>query len=277
MTKKKNTETIKIKKTTLIIAIIIILAIIAALASVYYINTSKNKKASTQDVLPIEPVEIDVTAIVAKECRICINMTQIVEELKQTPFIKIRQSNIIFASSRDAKQFIQMYDIKKLPALILQGKDVNKLPLKGFREVEDGAVLEEIPPPYVDLEQKNIVGLVDITYLTDDSCIECYDAEQHREIMELAFGIYFANEKTVDISSKEGKALLEEYSITKVPTVILSEEAKEYQTIQMIWDQIGTVEEDGVHVFRGFEMTQDIVYKDLETNELINTSQLPEE
>ncbi len=274
MTKSK--ESITIKKNTFIIAIIVIIAIIAALASVYYLNLSKTDKVETKEIGSLEPVEIDVTAIIVKECGICINMTEVVQELKLSPFVNVRQSNILFASAREAKQFISNYDIKKLPTIILHG-DTDKLPLKGFEKVEDGAFLEDVPPPYVDLEKKEIEGLVDITYITDDSCAECYDAKQHKEIMQLAFGMYIDNEKTFDISSKEGKALLKEYSITKVPTIILSEEAKDYPAMKIIWEQIGTVEEDGKHVFRGFEMTQDIIYKDLETNQLINTSELQEE
>jgi hypothetical protein len=113
--------------------------------------------------------------------------------------------------------------------------------------------------------------------LTDDSCEECYDVEQHRDIMMMAFGVYINEEEMIDISSAEGKELLEKYDITKVPTILMSEEAGKYQTIQLVWDQLGTIEEDGTYVFRGFEMTQDLMYKDLETNQLVNTSQLQNE
>ena len=281
MTKKKNDESIKIKKSTLIIAVVVILAVIAALATLYYVNQIKDnqikdKKITTEEALSMEPVDVRITAIIFKECKICMNMTQVVQELKQTPSVNVKQSSIIIAASAEAMRYIKMFDIKKLPALILEGENVLKLPLKGFREVEGGVVLEDMPPPYVDLEEKNIAGLVEMTYLTDNSCIKCYDVEQHKDIMTLAFGVYINEEKTIDISSKEGKELLEKYDITKVPTILLSEEAEKYQTIQIVWDQLGTIEEDGTYVFRGFEMTQDLVYKDLETNQLMNTSKLEE-
>jgi hypothetical protein len=282
MTEKKDTETIRLKKSTLIIAAVVILAVITALATLYYVNQvknnqSKDEKITTEELLSMEPVDVRVTAIIFKKCKICMNMTQVVQELKQTPFVNVKQTSIIIAESAVAKRYITMYDIKKLPALILEGENVSKLPLKGFREVEGGAVLEEMPPPYVDLEQKNIAGLVEVTYLTDDSCEECYDVEQHRDIMMMAFGVYINEEEMIDISSAEGKELLEKYDITKVPTILMSEEAGKYQTIQLVWDQLGTIEEDGTYVFRGFEMTQDLMYKDLETNQLVNTSQLQNE
>lgn len=268
----KNEESIKLKKSTFIIVIVVILAVIAALTTLYFVNKSKDKKITTEEILSMEPVELDVTAIIVKDCTICLNMTQVIEELKQAPFVNVRQSNVIFASTRNAKRFIDLYDIKKLPTLILEGENVKELPLRGFNEFKNAAVMEEMPPPYIDLETQDLVGLVDITYLTDDSCTECYPVEQHKQVFTMAFGIYINNEKTIDISSEEGKALLEKYDITKVPTVLLTEEAGKYQTVQEVWDQIGTVEEDGIYVFRGFEMTQDLIYKDLETNQLVNTS-----
>jgi len=273
---KKDEDLIRIKRSTFMILIILAVAVILAAGGLYYYNFNKAKSnIKTKEIGSIETIDAIVTAIVAKECKICLNMTELVDELKMSPFVNVKQSNILFASSRNAKDFIAKYEITKLPTLIIQG-DTDKLPLKGFRSVEDGAVLEDIPPPYVDLENKDIAGLVDIIYLTDDSCEDCYDVKQHRDIMLFAFGLYLANENTIDISSKEGKALLDKYEITNVPTILLSEEAAIYPTIDMVWDQLGTIEEDGRLVFRNFEMTNDLIFKDIDTGEIINSSSLNE-
>lgn len=276
MAAKKNEETIKIKKTTLIISIVVIIAIIAALATVYYLKMPK-QKVTTKEVLDMEPIELIATAITAKECKICMDMESVMQELKQTPFVKLRQSNILFASSDEAKSLITKYNIKKLPTIILKGERIDELPLRGFNIIDDVAVLEDVPPPYVDLDKKEISGLVDITYITDKTCTECYNVTQHRAVMELAFGLYINNEQSIDINTEKGRETVQKYKITKVPTIILSPGAGEYPTIQEVWDQLGTVEKDGNHVFRGFEMTQDLIYKDLKTGQLVNTSQMENE
>jgi len=272
MTNKKDDETIELKKSTIILAVVIVIAIIAGLAMVYYTKSIKQpEEVQTKEIGEIEETELRITAIFAKECNVCIDIRQAVEELKQAPFLNIIQSSVIDAASAEAKMLINKYDIKKLPTIILMGETQN-LPLRGFRDIEDGAVLEDVPPPYVNLDTKNLEGLVDITYLTDETCTKCYNVTQHRDIMEYTFGIVFQNQKTIDISSPEGKELLKKYEITKIPTILMSKEAQEYPAIQMLWDKIGKTADDGTLVFTGFDMTQDIIYKDLKTGKLINAS-----
>jgi len=276
MSKQKNNETITIKKSTFMILIAAALVILIGIGGIYYYSTLNKKTTGlegTQEIDSIEPVELEITAITVPECKICMNMSQAVEELKQAPFIIPKQTNIIYATSDEAKLLIKEYDITKLPALILIG-DTDTLPLNGFRNVKGGAVLDEVPPPYVDLTEKKIMGIVNLTYLTDNSCTECYDVEQHKDVMAYAFGMYVGNEEYIDISTPQGKTILEKYKITQVPTILLSQEADAYQMVQMLWDKIGTVEKDGTRVFRGFDMTNDVVYKDLETGQLVNTSQI---
>jgi hypothetical protein len=272
--KKKDEESITIKKSTLIILIIAVVAVLIALGGLYWYNTSKDDKVRLG---PDEVVELDeIIAIIAKECAICTDMTKAIKELRDAPFLRVRQSSIIEASSKEAKMLIKKYNIEKVPALILKG-DTSKIPLQGFKTVKDATILDAVPPPYINLEEKRIVGLVNVTYITDKSCKQCYDATQHKEVLAYAFGIHIAQEDTVDISNEKGKQLLEKYDITKVPTIIMQGELEEYPVVQMLWDKIGTIEKDVTHVFRGFETTQGLIYKDLETNELINTSQTEEE
>ena len=76
------------------------------------------------------------------------------------------------------------------------------------------------------------------------------------------------SEKTVDIASDEGKALIKKYSIKSVPTIILSKDADAYPALKQIWQQVGSVEEDGNYVFR--EVTQMGSYKDLTTGDVVN-------
>ncbi len=62
MTDKKNKETIKIKKTTFIIAIIVILAIIASLATVYYTLDGSEPDESSE--IYFNSIKLNETSVV---------------------------------------------------------------------------------------------------------------------------------------------------------------------------------------------------------------------
>jgi thiol-disulfide isomerase/thioredoxin len=278
---QKNDETITIRKSTFIIIIVAIIAVAIMLGGLYYYKTKISREkdaanlAGTKEIGSIEPVEVSITVITAKECAGCFDLAKAADELKQSPILIIKQMNKILASSDEAKGLIKKYEITKIPTMIITGNEIDKLPVQGFKRTDNALVMEEVPPPFIDLEEKQVKGLTKLTYLTDKACLQCYEVKQHKEVIEYAFGIYIATEETKDISSTEGKELLAKYSITKVPTILLSEEANEYPMVQTLWGKLGTKEEDGILVFRNFEMTKDLIYKDLETNQLVNTSQMP--
>ena len=81
------------------------------------------------------------------------------------------------------------------------------------------------------------------------------------------FGIATDKEFSYDVGSDEGKDLVDKYKITKVPIIILSPETKVYDSFTQVWDQVGTIENDGWYVMR----TPSVLgtYKDLTTNKII--------
>ncbi|MBS3108477.1 hypothetical protein J4409_01265 [Candidatus Woesearchaeota archaeon] len=62
--------------------------------------------------------------------------------------------------------------------------------------------------------------------------------------------------------------MVKKYGIKAAPTIILSEEASVYNVLNGIWSQVGTVESDGVYVFRNIEVIGEI-YKDLSSDKII--------
>jgi hypothetical protein len=78
-----------------------------------------------------------------------------------------------------------------------------------------------------------------------------------------------SDDRTVEVNSAEGKDLIKKYKITAVPTILLSGDLEEYENFQQVWPQVGTVEADGMHVFR--EPGEKIMgsYKDLKTGKLV--------
>ena len=169
---------------------------------------------------------------------------------------------------------IQKYDINKLPTLLFSN-DLAEYPdiagtwaERGSVEPDGMYVLREVGAPYYDFDSGNIKGLVEVTYLVDESCEECYDVAVHKSILG-KYGVKINSEKTVDIASSEGKEILEKYEITQVPTIVLSEGVSVYSQLAQIWASVGSVEEDDSYVFRNVANMGGIVFKDLETGELV--------
>ena len=93
---------------------------------------------------------------------------------------------------------------------------------------------------------------MDITYLTDNTCKDCFNVIELKGSFQ-SLGVFIDNEKYVDISSPEGKSFLIKYNITQVPTIILSKDINDYETIKKVLEQAGTFEEDNKFVFRKLE------------------------
>jgi len=93
-----------------------------------------------------------------------------------------------------------------------------------------------------------------ITFLTDSGCANCYDVTINEQILTQQYSLNVTT-KTVDVNSVEGIALIAKYSITKIPTFIVTgSEATGNQQLQTVWSTVGTVETDGVMVFRSPEV-----------------------
>jgi len=135
----------------------------------------------------------------------------------------------------------------------------------GTVEKDGSYIIRVVSPPYLDLSNNKIVGFVEVTYLSDKSCVDCYDVEIHRQILSNPRGINIkiSSEKKLDISDDEGKELVEKYSITKVPTILLSSDFSVYPFANSLGNFF-TVEDDGSYVFRNLEaIDKEIVYRDL--------------
>ena len=142
---------------------------------------------------------------------------------------------------------------------------------------QDGTyIASTISLPYRDLEKGSIQGLVDVIYVIDKACSECYKPETtQRTILTQGYRMGIRSERTVDVSSYEGQNLITRYAITKVPTVLLSPEANEYSALKNVWKNVGTIETDGWYIFRQMNMLAKITYKDLESNSVIRPTPQP--
>lgn len=110
---------------------------------------------------------------------------------------------------------------------------------------------------------------VEMTYLTDEGCQDCYDPTRHKTILETNFGLTIQSEKYIDAESDQGRELVERYAIKQLPTVLLSAQAAAYASFGNVWTQVGSIEEDGTFIFRKNAALGAVVYRDLTTGETI--------
>lgn len=224
---------------------------------------------------------VRVTVVTDTLCTDCIDVTQFIEGNKKAG-VNITAEEKVEWNSAEGQNLIDQYNITKLPTLVFSS-DMgayeairNSWTRAGTVEDDGSYILRNLAPPYRDVEKDRIVGLVDAVYLTDEDCSDCYKPEElQKDIFTKRFGVKLRSERTVDISSAEGKRLVEQYKITQVPTALLSPEANEYASLQSIWQRVGTVEDDGWYIFRHLNQLGGVVYKDLTKNEIIRPQQQP--
>ena len=220
---------------------------------------------------------ITLTSLADPACTKCDDINTLVNQMKASG-IKIVQQKNMSSSSDEGKSLISKYNLDFVPTIILS-KDADAYPIinqawkqLGTKESDGSYVLRTVYPPYINLTTNTLRGLVDITYLTDKGCTDCYNVSTHRQILSSpqTFAIKFDKETTVDISDAAGKELLVKYNITKVPTVTLSSEVSAYPSAQGL-KQFFSVEEDGSYIFRQPAVVG--AYKDLTTNQVVKPQQ----
>ena len=208
-------------------------------------------------------------------CEKCNDLTALINQLRAAG-VKIAEEKIIEPGSDEGKELIKKYNIDFAPTIILS-QDAGSYELIqqawgqiGSRET-DGAYVFRGGAAYPQFPSMNLTtgklrGLVNIVYLADKSCAECYDVNRHREILVQGFSVKLDKEEAYDISDAKGKELAAKYNITKVPTVILSDEMGAYPSSQAL-RQFFSVEKDNAYVFRQVQSVG--TYKDLATGQVV--------
>lgn len=210
---------------------------------------------------------VNATAISAPaSCARCTNASLILDGLAQGG---------VYLSSRQTvtsdSPLVASYLIGSLPAVVLSG-DLPAYPelmsQQVMRRVTDSLyIFEPRMPIYYNISAGKPEGEFNITYLNDSACLSCHDVLVNDQILA-RFGMYPESSAILDISSPEGKALVAKYNITAVPAFILTKEASIYQQLIQVWYSVGTVESDGVLVFRNPRALG--TYKDLATGSIVS-------
>lgn len=222
-----------------------------------------------------------VTALIITDpsCAKCLDMKSTVEGFRKAG-VKIKEIRESLWNSYDGQNTIAKYKLTKVPAFLLSPEfdlyESAKATWSNFGTVENDKafVARNIPLPYRDPATGRITGLVDLIYLTDSTCPDCYKvAELQRPIITQGYNVALSSERTVDALSGEGQSLIARYKIDKIPTIILSPSAADYQALKSVWSSVGKIGDDGWYVFTGFPQLGNIVYKDLTENRIIRPAQ----
>lgn len=254
-----------------------------------FVKSNGEIKDNTFIFTKLSPVFIDaatgqetgrviVTLITDSSCSQCQDLKLAVENFKKAG-LKIKDLKEFAWNSLDGKRLIAQYKITKIPAFIFSAEfdlyDALKANWANFGTMEPDKtyVARNIPLPYRDLTKGKIVGLVDIVYLTDSSCADCYNVQDtQKPILTKGYGVALRSERTVDIASAEGKNFISRYAITKAPTILLSPELDQYSNIKDVWKNVGTIATNGWYVFTGLNQLGNITYKDLTSNQVVKAN-----
>ncbi len=217
--------------------------------------------------------EVILFNIKEESCNDCASIDSIVGQLSSSGVI-FKEERDVVASSAEGKDLIKKYNITKLPSVVLDSEAafytdfVDAWLQVGSVESDGYFVLRNIPAPYYNTLDKRVRGLVDLIFLSDNTCSECYDPDSFHTPVLKSLGITFRNISKVNSTSVKGNELVEMYNITKLPTIIMQGDMSAYASLVQVWPQVGSEEEDGTYIFRSVEIGPG-AYKDLETGQVM--------
>ncbi len=253
MKKVKRNIKISIEKLFRVFILIFFVVLLFSIFQVSQLQKELNEEMEMERLEKI-PAELQVTKLVNSECEECFDIDAILTKIKGNN-VNITYEETVEFDTVKGRGIITKYGLEKVPAVIVTGETdrTEKLEksLSSFLKEKDGALLFTEPkPPYTDASNGDIVGLVSVTYLKENTCTRCNNLSQIIPGLKSETGMVVGDESTVWVSSKAGQSLIEKYNITTAPSIILSADAGEYKQVRQEWPAVGSIEDDGVFVLR---------------------------
>lgn len=220
------------KKSVTVLNVVLLAALVIVVAASLYFTLSVPKEPSFKEIELV---------LLGSDCKECFNLAPALDFLNQQPGIKVvRVSN---RSIEDSAELVQKHNISRLPALVLTG-DLDNVSIPNFENNNGALVFASPPAPYYDVAEKRVKGLVSVVYLSVD-CKDCFNMSIVIDQLKPS-GIVVSDVKEVKAASEEGKKLISQYKIEKLPSLIFNKEALEYDAIKQAWSNVGSVEDDAL-------------------------------
>jgi len=227
-------------------------------------------------------MKLKVVVIKPKNCDDCFDIQPMIDAMYDpTSGLKPVSVQTVDADSRDGQRLIERYNITRVPTILFVADfDANEdftAYLQKIGRIQDGVfVFENIGVPYIDTTNGQKRGDVDVTYLTDSQCANCYDVSLHDRSLTYV-GVAPVSTSTVDIGSDQGKELIKKYNIEAVPTIVIEGDVAAYKTVIFdpqtntsvtdFLDVYGTMTEDGSYFFTAVDQMG--TYRDLKTGKIV--------
>lgn len=221
---------------------ILLVVLIILLSINILISTLAGKEFSKKLDVKIEaskPALISITKITA-DCSDCSSIDLSIQNLKSGNVNITDEKEFNFKTS-EAKELISRYNIKTLPTFIVTSENLSKLSTVSYEKVNDALVFNNIKPPYYDIKQNKIIGLVKVTLLKADNCEKCTDISFIKTQLEKV-GVKITEYN--ELSQNEAKELISKYNIENLPNLIVSNDLSVYE-ISKAWSTLGEVTDDG--------------------------------
>lgn len=199
---------------------------------------------------------VNITEVVNATCFDCSSLSNVKDQFESLG-IKINNYKVSDISFSEGQNLVQENDLTLVPALLIS-KNIDEYKslfskLKDyFIEKENYYVLNFPAYPAYDINSGEVKGLVNATYVVNNSCENCFGVDLYKKQF-MGMGVVFQNESTLDISTDEGKLVLDKYNITSIPALVLSPGISDYNYLIPFFNQIGTFEKGGEFVFRDLD------------------------
>ncbi len=215
---------------------------------------------------------VNMIQLSARDCNQCTSISKVIDALKQNGVVFGSDETIDYSEPRSV-EIIQKHGVQQVPALLFS-KEIEAYPsifqqLKQLttQEKEGYYALHSTSPPYLNAATGKTIGLVELILLKDSNCTECYDVALNKTILT-RFGVVVSDEIVLEASSPEGKVLINQYQIEKIPIILMSPDANVYPLLNNAWPSVGSVETNGWFIMRSPEVLG--TYRVLSTGQIVN-------
>jgi thiol-disulfide isomerase/thioredoxin len=161
------------------------------------------------------------------------------------------------ANSTSGKELIKQNHIKKLPAVLVSLSHTSLSNwISEFFNSSSGVRISELEflvqlgqAPYYDVVLAKPVGLVSGISINASNCSRCMDSADYLTFLEKDPAFVVFSSKRL-LSEEEAAPLIKKYNITKLPTVLFSNDITAYSFFNESLLPFGSVDSDGWFVLR---------------------------
>lgn len=266
----------------IMIALAVVIVLAVAIVGFYWYSNATAPTTDTNngpDFPVFQKHNLQVIVIEESSCTNCYSLDSLVSSLELNPAYKVSQLEELDANSEKAQQLIRDYNIETLPTAIVTGDIGSDLHTSwrnsGLASFDGNVqtsidspgntlVLRKVKYPYYSVLDARTIGEVQMIVLSDSNCTKCRPilSDMNRDANGYAIinqplvingdgtedeqTVFVSTIQFVDLNSADGNNLLFRNNIKRLPAVLLSPSAKDYDYLKRYSGEIGfTTGKDG--------------------------------